>query len=200
MIRLTALLTTALLLGGCGIFGNVFREKVPDMDTARAQYDYASGLVDMAEPLPQDESLNPWHSDGDNNPYNTGAALQYSDRDYARFIRAFEKVIDRFPDDQEFTPNAKVRLGEFHYLTGDYGMAVSYFRDVMRSYPENDLLMAVSLFGVGRVRMAQNQYADAQIQFTRLIRGYGNSDNVQILQLCERARFRLLQLQGALSR
>jgi outer membrane protein assembly factor BamD (BamD/ComL family) len=188
-----------ILAGGCGTMRSWFKEPIPELATARAQYEYATGVVEMADPLPEDRSGNPWRTEMEN-PYFEVPPTRYSERDYRRFVEAFEGVVQRFPDDTEYTPNAMVRLGEFHHLLGEYGLAAGYYRDVLEAYPDDEVLSAASLFGIANVRLAQGQYSEAQRMFNRLVQRHGTSSNPDILQLCERASFRSFQLQHQMGR
>lgn len=197
MRRLLLALALPLILTGCR---RLFQEPIPELPTAREQYEYANGLVEMTDPLPQRGEDSPWHNTRVANPYFEAPSIRYRDRDYRRFIRAFEAVVTRFPDDTESTPQAKVRLGEFQYLLGEHGLAANYYRDVLESYPDDEVLQAAALYGMATVRMAQGQYTDAQRFYSRLIREHGNSTINEVLTLVQRAQFRLFQISHQLSR
>jgi TolA-binding protein len=194
--RLCLTLGALVALAGCHW---IFKEPIPDLETPLAQYQYATGTVEMAKPLSADTSRGPWTTDRES-PYFEAPPVRYRDRDYRRFIRAFSRVVSRFPDDTEHTPKAKIRLGEFHYLLGEHGLAVSYYREILDGYPDDELFQAAALFGLGRVRMAQQQFGDAHRVFTNLIQRHGDSQIPQIIELVEKARMRLFQLRSEFSR
>jgi TolA-binding protein len=199
MRRLAFTITALLMLlpiAGCR---RIFQEPVPELPTAVAQYEYATGLVDLTTPLPEDRSSSPWHNSRIENPYYEVPPVKYRKRDYRRFIRAFDAVVNRFPDDTQYTPNAKVRLGEFHYLLDEYGLSANYYRDVLESYPDDEVLHSAALYGLATVRMAQGQYTDAQRIFNRLIQEHGRSQLSNVLDLVQRAQFRVFQIQHQIS-
>lgn len=191
------LAAAAVMLSGCL---HIFEEKIPEFATSTEQYRYANDLVALATPLPEDHSQDSWRQTNLETPYYQAPLLRYRDRDYRRFIRAFERVVARFPDDDQFTPEAKVRLGEFHFQLQEYGLAASYYTDVLNNYPEEALLQAAALWGLGNVRLAQGQYAEAQRQYMQLVREHGASENIRIAELAQRATLRIQQIQYSYSR
>jgi TolA-binding protein len=185
----------ALVLSGCSW---LFRERIPDFPTARQQYEYATALFEVTEPLPPERDRGPWNNQ-ENNPYNDALTPRYRERDYRNFIHAFEKVPERFPTDTDFRPLAMIRLGEFHHLLGEYTPAVTYYRSVISEFPDDNFLQATGLFGLGRVKMGQSQYGEANRIFMRLLQDHGTSEVPQIVELCERARQNVLQLRNQLT-
>jgi hypothetical protein len=105
MHRIVPLLIGALVLSGCSW---LFRERIPDFPTARQQYEYATALFEVTEPLPPERDRGPWNNQ-ENNPYNDALTPRYRERDYRNFIHAFEKVPERFPTDTDFRPLAMIR-------------------------------------------------------------------------------------------
>lgn len=195
MRQLVPLLAAAALLGGCQ---RLFDRPVPEFATAREQYRYAEDLVQQTDPLPERRESNAFTRE--DSPYYEPPRTRYRERDYRRFVQAFETVATRFPGDTEFTPNAKVRVAELQFLLEDYGLSASAYRDVLESYPDDEVLQSASLFGLAQVALARHQYSEAQRFFRELISRHGRSQNDAIAELVQRAQLRLQQLQYQLQR
>jgi tetratricopeptide (TPR) repeat protein len=197
-VRLPLLVfAAAALLGGCSLF---MRETIPDFPTAREQYQYAESVYSRARPLPIENPHERWRITEVESPYFEAPLTRYRERDYQRFIGAFERVVSRFPEDAEFTPIAMVRLGEFYHLTGDHFMAASRYNDVLDHHSDDEVLSAAALFGLARVQMSQQQFTEAQRCYQLLIERHRDSQNPRIIDLVGRAAQHLAQIQYQFSR
>ncbi|MBN1476534.1 tetratricopeptide repeat protein [Candidatus Sumerlaeota bacterium] len=187
----------AALLGGCSLFG---RETIPDFPTAREQYQFADSIYSRTRPLPVENPHEHWRVTDVESPYFEPPLTRYRQRDYQQFIEAFERVVNRFPDDTEFTPIAMVRLGEFHHLAGDPFMAASRYNQVLDICGDDEVLSAAALYGLARVQMSQQQFTEAQHCYQLLIERHRDSQNPRIIDLVGRAAQHLAQIQYQFSR
>jgi len=165
----------------------LFEPKVPLFDTVAEQYRYADDLVILTDPIPLDQRgtnvLDP------NSMYS-----QYRTRDYHRFIEAFEAVVDNFPKDEVYTPQAKLRLAEYHFQLREHASSIMIYRALLEEYPDDDLIQAGSLYGLGNVYMMRQQFSEAATQYGALLQRFPNSLNPRIVELQQRALERLSRI------
>jgi len=162
----------------------LFQPRIPLFDTAEDQYRYADDLVILTDPIPLEDR-------GTNILDPNSLFSQYRSRDYRRFIDAFEAVVDNFPDDQVYTPQAKLRLAEYHFQLRDHPSAIMIYRELLESYPDNEIIQAGSLYGLGNVYMMRQQFNEAAAQYSELIQRFPNSLNPKIVDMQQRAMQRL---------
>lgn len=175
------------LLPLCTVGCALFQPEVPVFDTAEAQYRYADDVVILTDPLPLEER-------GSNVLDPTSLYSQYRARDYRRFIQAFEAVTENFPDDDEYTPRAKLRLAEYHFQLREHASAIMIYRAILEDYPEDELIQAGALYGLGNVYMMRQQFNEAASQYTELLQRFPNSLNPRIVDMQQRALERLTRI------
>jgi tetratricopeptide (TPR) repeat protein len=137
-----ALLTVAAV--GC-----LFRPKsqylIPDKEDAKAQYYFAAQFEEQQRqrPIADTKEL------------------------YRPIIEAYQKVVDRFPDDQVHTPLALLDIGERLFTLKSPDKALRYFDTAYKRYPDNHFVQARSIFlrgrcheALGRNEKARDHYKD----------------------------------------
>ncbi|MFP4380556.1 MAG: tetratricopeptide repeat protein [Candidatus Sumerlaeia bacterium] len=64
-------------------------------------------------------------------------------------IAAFEMVIQRYPENDRFTPLAKLRLAFMEKFRGETKAALKSFDRLIEEYPDNDLVQVYSIYNAG---------------------------------------------------
>ena len=111
------------------------------------------------------------------------------DRKFAPVIAAFRKVVDRFPDDETYTPLALIDIGDV-YRKGlrKPGKAMKYYERVFENYPNSDFLQARSMIAMARCRLQMGANAKAQGQFKEIVDVFEGHPDPQIAQIVAEAK------------
>jgi len=105
-------------------------------------------------------------------------------------VAAFRAVVERFPNDRQFTPLAHYYWALLTQQMEHHRRAERIYRDVLRLYPDDQVVNASALFGLGETYEQLGRGAQSSETYRELIEVYGNSDNSTIRDLVAIARTR----------
>ena len=101
---------------------------------------------------------------------------------------AFRLVIERFPNDDRFTPESELMLGETALLKRDFPLAVERYQEALDHYPNNHRVQTLGLFRLGESLDSIRKYRKAKEAYKLLIDRYEDDENPSIQRLVDRAR------------
>lgn len=147
---------------------------VPEVTTAREQAEIAREQVVRAG-----QTIDP--------------DIREEERDKA--IAALKSVVERFPDDREYTPAAHVTMGDLLQEMDRYHEAEKIYRNVIAKYPEIDDVNAQALYGLALSLEELERPAQSKQVLRQLIDSHEDSTNPIIKSLVNRARarYRIIQ-------
>ena len=159
--RLVWLLSTAalvLLAAGCGLFNR--RPLVPELPTAQDQYLFAyQQKEDLKHRLIEKSEM---------------------DEEYRKIIYAYQQVIDRFPDDERFTPLAWLSQAELYDRMDEDKEAVEHYDVVLERYQDDDVLQAAALLGEGRALIDMHRFEEGRLVLMRCVDTYKDNPDKNI--------------------
>lgn len=165
---MVGLLLMTLTLSSCAsLFGP--RHAVPEEATAREQMRVAERQLEAArttfDPDMRQEELE-------------------------KAVAAFRAVVERFPNDSNFTPLAHYYWAMLSQEKGNSRRAERLYREVLRRYPNDDVVNASALFGLAETYEQLGRGRDSQETYRELVEVYANSDDPIIQDLVQIARVR----------
>ena len=101
---------------------------------------------------------------------------------------AFERVIERYPDDLRVTPLAWMDLGDMYLHNKDYKEAVKNYETVLQKYPDQDDAVCKSLYGMGRAYDGLKDYEKALDYYKQCFERFENDKNQLLAMLGRQAR------------
>lgn len=105
-------------------------------------------------------------------------------------VAAFRAVVERFPDDRNFTPLAHYYWAMLTQDLGEYRRAERLYRETLRKYPNDEVVNASALFGLAETYERLGRGRDAQDTYRELVEIYANSSDPIIQDLVSIARVR----------
>ena len=102
---------------------------IPEYDTPREQYLYA---IKLRSELP------------------LTFARERLDEKLRHTVAALHTVIERFPNDEQYTPLAYLSLADMYTRLKEHKQALKYFSQTIEKYPNEDELHAAALYGQAR--------------------------------------------------
>jgi tetratricopeptide (TPR) repeat protein len=173
-----AALLAALLAGslaGCnqlGLGGGSEEYLIPEYSTAREQFYFAEGQRQYTQP-----SLD----------------LTKREEQMNKIIACYEAVENRFPDDRDYTPLAKLSLGMLWQRRPERESklkAIEYFTECQKRYGDQDNILARSLYEEGLALDTLGQYERAQEKYRTVFTRFGKSSEPDLKTLSNDARSR----------
>ena len=76
-------------------------------------------------------------------------------------IACFNKVVERFPDDEEWTPLALIWTGDVYYKSKDFEDAIKYYERARENYPNYDYVQIKALWAEGKSLELMSNYDQA---------------------------------------
>lgn len=145
---------------------------VPDLDTARDQFSYA--LSAEVSDIP---------------PVNYQRRIIHRKRQRVKY----EKVIERFPDDPIYTPEAIIAVSRMLVLENRFKNVVRYLEKARSLYPTNEFFQARSLYYIGQARDSMQKHEDAKLAYKECMDRFHLSRNRKVREVateCQRLYFR----------
>jgi tetratricopeptide (TPR) repeat protein len=165
----------SLSASGCGWVRSWFVEDrteflVPEYSTAREQYNFAEYQRQLTTPSSLEERRK---------------------EQMNKIIAVYEAVEDRFPEDREFTPLARVKLGVLWQGRPERESkqkAIDYFQLCQQLYPEDDHILAFSLLKEGITLDTLGRFESAQAKYREVFERFGQSGDPELRVLSNEAR------------
>lgn len=116
--------------------------------------------------------------------------LSRSRRDeiYERFIETYKKVIEKFPEDELYTPEAIITVGKLYFEQGKYKKAQKYFERALKDYANNDRVQSLSLFMKGQCLELRGHAREAQAVYRDFSEVYEGHPEPEIRALVRKAK------------
>ncbi|GAB4312631.1 MAG: hypothetical protein Kow0059_03300 [Candidatus Sumerlaeia bacterium] len=169
-------LVLASLICGLGCAHWARKPVIPQLPTAREQFFYA---LERRERLARTPIKNEEMHD-----------------EYMAVIRAYEDVIERFPDDRQYTPMAHLAAGTLYNKINEPARALKHWDILLDKYGDSDAeLNAAALTGKGESLSMLGRYDEARLVFLKCIDTYENDSNDTVKNQVVRCRRHLAQIQ-----
>lgn len=151
-LLLAALLMACVLLSAasCGRRSDTQpgRVHIPVQETARDQFQVARQQQRNAEGVFED---------------------RLRERELRVAIMAYQRVVDLFPNDEEWTPLAALLIGDLQRQIGENQDAIAQYQRVLEAYPEDIPARFTALFGMGRALDDLRRPQEAELYYRMLI-------------------------------
>ncbi|MGI8905075.1 MAG: tetratricopeptide repeat protein [Candidatus Sumerlaeaceae bacterium] len=111
-----------------------------------------------------------------------------------KIAQCYQRVIDSFPQDLEFTSRALLQIGDCHAKISEPYQAIRYYEVVLNSASEDEYLQARALFSVAQMHDAKKEYEAAKHVYKEVMDRYGTSGNAAVRDLTKRASMLYFQV------
>ena len=160
-----------LFLGGCSTLSKEApppetRLVIPDYATAQEQYQFASTFAKRQPPSTRADTRK---------------------RQLAQQIQAYEKVVQLFPADTEYTPVAYLEIGDCYGTMGDYARALEYYQAGPQRWPDNEFVRARAMYSYAKVLDAEKKFTESKNVYKQVMDEFGKSSDPRIKQIVQRA-------------
>jgi tetratricopeptide (TPR) repeat protein len=165
----------AILAGCSGTIGNA--PIIPEYDTAQDQYIYAYDrkMTVRRNILKEENELQ---------------------ADYEKVLKCFERVVERFPEDEQYTPLAYLSIGDTYMKLGKYGKAEDQFDFILKNYIDDDALQSAALLGKASSLSALERYEEARLILRKCIDTYEKSENESVKSYVNKCQRQLLMIES----
>ncbi len=103
-------------------------------------------------------------------------------------IRHYQKVVDKFPDDDISTPEAKMQIANGYYLIKDYKKALKYYNSILNNKSRFEYHYAKALKKIGDCYGIMDKSDQAVKYWTECIDKYKDSDNSTVQAVVEECK------------
>jgi len=139
---------------------------IPDYPTAKDQYNFAE-MYKGSQVL-------------------TGDAARRKQQ-MSKAAQCYQRVVDRFPEDVNFTPRAIVDLGDCAAQSQDYKVALTHYNRAISGYPDNEYVVARSMCAIGMIQDKREEHEAAKATYKDIIDRFSNSRSMAVRDLVKRA-------------
>ncbi len=142
---------------------------IPDFDTAQEQFAYASslhvGVLPSLDKKKRRQQLERW-------------------------IQAYSKVVERFPDDKTYTPLAYLTVAECQADLGKIQIARSMFREATERWGDNELVVARAMYDLAVTLDQEQRYSESQQIYREIIERFKDSQKPGVGEIVKKAQAR----------
>jgi tetratricopeptide (TPR) repeat protein len=139
---------------------------IPDYNTVAEQYEFAATFAKKLPPSVHKETRA---------------------RQLRQQIQAYEKVVQSYPADTQFTPVAYLEIGDCYGSMGDYTRAREYYQAAPQRWPDNEFVRARSMYSYAKVLDAERNYTESKQVYKQVMDEFGKSGDSRIKQIVQRA-------------
>lgn len=140
------------------------KKEIKEFPTAVEQFDYAAIFHQM----------------------RSGKVLQKENKKAVKeIIQHYQKVIDKFPDDDVYTPEAKLQVANGYYVIKEYKKAMKYYNSILNGKSKLDYHYARALKGIGDCYGIENKRDLAVKYWSECVNKYKDSDNQTVIKIVE---------------
>lgn len=164
------LLIACAVLGGCSLPGRAqsapAAEKliIPDYPTPKEQYNFArmyqSSQVRTSDKLRRDTQLD-------------------------KAIQAYRKVLELYPNDEQFTPLALLNIGDCVGMKKDYRGARAVYAEASQRWPHLELIQARAAYSTARTLDQEQKFEEGKVIYKNIMEQYGNSEDPAVRQIAK---------------
>lgn len=105
---------------------------------------------------------------------------------------AYERVVERFPEDDFYTPASDAKIGALHQEAGAYAKAITHFQGVLERHPNDRDARLLALSGLGGSLDELNRPQEAEVYYRMLVDEFqGDNSNPSIIAIVQNAQRRL---------
>jgi tetratricopeptide (TPR) repeat protein len=104
-----------------------------------------------------------------------------------KIAQCYQRVIDNFPRDTEFTPRAVLQLGDCQAMLMQADKALMYYRTVLNDCAEDEYLHARALFATGQMMDMKKDYVGGKAIYKEVMDRFSNSSNPTVREITKRA-------------
>jgi len=141
---------------------------IPDFNTSTEQYIFAKNLKDQSLMESPKQRKKEEHLEA--------------------LILAYNKVIERFPEDLRVTPLAWTEVADIYFRKEDYKESLRLYETVLRKYPDQDDVVCKSLFGSARCYDHLKDYEKALSYYKQCYERFENDKRPPLAFLGKQAR------------
>ena len=103
-------------------------------------------------------------------------------------IQHYMRVVDKFPDDDTYTPEAKLQIANGYYLIKNYKKAIQYYNSILKGSSKIEYHYARALKGIGDCYGIMGEKDLAVKYWTECVNKYKDSDNKTIIKLVDECK------------
>ncbi len=103
---------------------------------------------------------------------------------------AFKKVIEKYPEDTEYTPAAYINLGDTYLEIDNYSKAIKYFKKAVEKYPGQEDIQIFGHYGLGVCYDQIGKYEEAKKEYKYCIDKFGDDPRDTFQKIVKKAQFR----------
>lgn len=164
------LLIACAVLGGCSMAKKAqsapTEEKliIPNYPTAKDQYNFArvyqNSQVRTSDKTRRDVQLD-------------------------KAIQAYRKVLEVFPNDEQFAPLAMMNIGDCVGMKKDYRGAREVYAEAAARWPHIELIQARTAYSTARTMDQEQRFEDGKAVYKKIMEQYGNSQDPAVRQIAK---------------
>ncbi len=117
----------------------------------------------------------------------TGSNIKQRKEQLGKVAQCYERVVNRFPEDQTFTPRAVLELGDCAAQSSDFNKAKSLYNSAMQNYPDDEYIQARAMCAVGLIQDLEKDHEGAKATYKEIMDRYGNSRSGAVREIVKRA-------------
>ncbi len=107
---------------------------------------------------------------------------------YDNIILAFKKVIEKFPDDKDYTPLAYISIGDCYRLIDQFQKAADNYEKAFELYGDMEEIKPFALYGAAVSYDHLKDFEKAQHYFKIILDNYENTEKRELRDLVKKAR------------
>jgi tetratricopeptide (TPR) repeat protein len=104
---------------------------------------------------------------------------------YEKAIQAYKKVLELFPNDEQFTPLAMLNWGDCVGMQGDMAGGRAIYKDAAERWPNIDLIQARANYSTARTLDQEKRFEEAKVIYKLLMDHFGNSQDPALRQIAK---------------
>jgi tetratricopeptide (TPR) repeat protein len=158
-----------ILLPGCQVLKpkpKLTKLSIPDMGSAKDQFTYAARFQANSFPGGSPERRRDLRN---------------------QFRQVYSRVVTGWPDDQEYTPAAKLILADLDREDGNWRKALHSYREIQQQYPNYAAVRVRAMFHEAGLLDSRKQYDEAKTIYRRIMTEYANHPDKRVEPIVKQA-------------
>jgi tetratricopeptide (TPR) repeat protein len=110
------------------------------------------------------------------------------EKEFKNAILGYKKVLELFPEDEQFAPLAMISLADCYAEVGSLKKAIKTYEQTLKKYPEQSDIQASALFGAGMAYDRLGSHEKAQFYFKECMERFASDERPLIKDLVARSK------------
>lgn len=140
---------------------------IPDYNTAKEQYEFAKEEKDSYKIIVNKEKKR----------------LKYE-----RVVLAFDKVLQKFPEDKEYRPLALISIGDCYRSIDKYDKAAKSYEEALTLFGDVEDIKPFALYGAAICYDKLKDFERSQLYYKTIIDSYSNNSKSAIRDIVRKAK------------